>query len=57
MSKNPDITAKKLSNILEVSERTVQRDINKLKSDKKIMREEGVKKGKWRVKAEKDREN
>ena len=57
MSKNPDITAKKLSNILEVSERTVQRDINKLKSDKKIMREEGLKKGKWRVKAEKDREN
>lgn len=50
MAENPDITAKKLSSILEVSQRTVQRDINKLKSDKRIMREEGLKKGKWRVK-------
>ena len=47
--KNNCVTAEELSEILKVSHRTVQRDIDSLKSENKIHREGSLTNGKWIV--------
>ena len=49
LKNNNCATAEELSKILHVSHRTVQRDIDSLKNDKKIHREGSLTDGKWIV--------
>ena len=45
--KNPEITIPALAEILNVTSRTVERQLNRLKKENKVAREGGRKEGKW----------
>ena len=47
IEKNPEITIPALAEILNVTSRTVERQLNRLKKENKIAREGGRKEGKW----------
>ena len=49
MRSNPKISAAELSELLDVSERTIDRDIARLRETKKITRQGGDKGGDWIV--------
>ena len=49
MKKNRDITIMELSDILEVTDKTIKRDITKLKDEKRVQRVGSLKSGYWEV--------
>jgi len=49
MQKEKDITIQQLSHKLDVSDKTIKRDIEKLKNDNKLIREGSLKTGHWEV--------
>ena len=50
MSQNKDITIIELANILEVSDKTIKRDISELKEQNRLIRVGSLKSGYWEVK-------
>lgn len=49
IKENPSITVKELALLLDVNEKTVKRDIEKLKEEDKVQRIGSARKGKWEV--------
>jgi predicted HTH transcriptional regulator len=50
ISQNKDMTIMKLANILEVPDKTIKRDISKLKEQNRLIRVGSLKSGYWDVK-------
>ncbi|NLL83938.1 MAG: HTH domain-containing protein [Lentisphaerae bacterium] len=49
MSERPSITISELAELIEVSERTIQRNIQKMQADQLLIRSGGRKTGYWEV--------
>jgi DeoR/GlpR family transcriptional regulator of sugar metabolism len=49
MRKNPSITLKDLATLVMVSEKTIKRDIEKMKQDEKVKHIGSARKGSWKV--------
>ena len=49
MRENPTITVRELAQLLKVNEKTIKRDIEKLKEENKVLRIGSARKGEWRV--------
>jgi predicted HTH transcriptional regulator len=50
MSQNRDITIMELANILKVADKTIKRDISKLKEQNRLTRIGSLKSGYWKIK-------
>jgi len=51
MRENTSIAIKELAEQLSVNEKTIKRDIEKLKEEKKVQRVGSARKGKWEIKS------